>query len=156
MIDKLKTVTVVLLLSAANAVAGDYRARNNDEIEVFAAVLKSEISANNWTDKDLICFQIRGKDPSRKLVDALRRLELNVCSEAEWRRKLACEFSVWLAPVTFDSGEEARIRFQSSDLREVNSGEVHFVNVLRAGEYSLTKTGERWSIGRYVPEKATR
>src|SRR5207302_1341865 len=104
---------------------------------------------------DLICFQIRGKDPSKKLVNALRRLKLNVCSEAKWRSMLACKFSVWLTPVTFDSAKEARIRFQSSDLREVNSGEVHFVNVLREGEYSLTKTGEGWSIGRYVPEQST-
>ncbi len=116
-------------------------------------MLKSEVSANNWTDNDLICFRIQGEDPSKKLVDALRRLKLNVCSEAEWRRKLACEFSIWLAPAIFDSAEEARIRFQSSDVREVNSGKVHFANVLREGEYSLTKTGEGWSVGRYVPEK---
>jgi len=156
MIDKLKITTVIVLLLAAAAVADDYRAKNNDEIEVFAAVLRSEVSANNWTDNDLICFSIRGKDPSKKLVDALRRLKLNVCSEAGWRRKLACGFSVWLAPVTFDSAEEARIRFQSSDLQEVNSGEVHFVSVLREGEYSLKKTDRGWSIARYVPEKATR
>jgi hypothetical protein len=156
MIDKLKIVIVVLLLFTAYGVAGDYRAKNTDEIEVFAAVLKSEVSANNWTENDLVCFRVQGRDPSKKLVSALRRLKLNVCSEAEWRRKLACQFSVWLEPVTFDSAENARIRFQSSDLREVNRGQAHFVNVLREGEYSFKKTGEGWSIGRYVPEKAVR
>lgn len=153
MIDKLKITTVIVLFLAANAVAHDYRAKNNDEIEVFAAVLRSEVSANNWTNNDVICFSIRGKDPSKKLVDALRRRKLNVCSEAEWRRKLACRFSVWLEPVTFDSAEEARIHFQSADLREVNTGEVHFASGLREGEYSLKENGGGSSIVRYVPKK---
>jgi hypothetical protein len=107
----MKIVALILLLSAANAVAGDYRAKNNDEIEVFAAVLKSEVSANNWTDNDVICFSIGGKDPSKKLVAALQHRKLNVCSEAEWRRKLACGFSVQFNPVDFDSAEEARVPF---------------------------------------------
>ena len=154
--DRLKIVTVILLLSAANVVAGDYRAKNNDEIEVFAAVLRSEVSANNWADNDVICFSIGGKDPSKKLVAALQHRKLNVCSEAEWRRKLACGFSVQFNPVDFDSAEEARVHFQSGDLREVNTGDVHFVTFLRGGDYSLKKTDGRWSIGYFVSEKARR
>jgi len=61
MIDKLKTTTVIVMLLANIAVADDYQAEKNDEIEGLAAVLRSEVSANNWTDGELICFSIRGK-----------------------------------------------------------------------------------------------
>src|SRR6266700_1537525 len=94
MIGKLNATTVIVVLLAINTVAGEYQARNEDEIEVLAAVFSSEISANHWTSSDLICFSIGGMDPSKKLVAELRRRKLNVCSEAEWRRKLACRFSI--------------------------------------------------------------
>jgi hypothetical protein len=151
--DKLKLGVVIVLLFAAHAGADDYRAKNNDEINILTVALGSEVSANNWAKSDLICFSIDGKNPSKKLVDVLRRRKLNVCSQGEWRRKLACGFSVWLEPVIFDSAEEARIRFQSTDLRQVNTGEVHFVTSLREGEYSVKKTGKAWSIVRYTPKE---
>ena len=113
----MKIVTLILLFSAASTVA-DYRAKSNDEIEILAAMLKSEVSANNWTDNDLISFRIGSRDPSKHVVEALRSHRLNVCSEAEWRRRLACEYSIWIAPVIFGSAKDARVRFQSSDLRE--------------------------------------
>lgn len=135
------------LLHAKNS-----RARNNDEIEIYAVALRSEVTANQWTDSDKICFSVDGKDPSKKLVEELRNHKLNVCSLGEWPKKTACGYSVWLELVTFDSDDDARIRIQSSDLRDVNTGSAHFATELRQGEYSVKRIGGHWSVAAFAPK----
>jgi|SRR5229473_3026676 len=81
MIDKLKTTTVIVMLPANIAVADDYQAKKNDEIEVFAAVLRSEVSANNWTDGELIFFSIRGKACVER-TSSVCSIEVDICGAA--------------------------------------------------------------------------
>jgi hypothetical protein len=64
----------------------------------------------------------------------------------------ACGFSVWLELATFDSDDDARIRVQSSDLRDINTGSAHFATELRQGEYSMKKTGGRWTVATFTPK----
>jgi hypothetical protein len=127
--------------------------KTNEETEVFAVVLKAEVVANGWTGKDLICLAVDGKDAGKQLVEALRRHELHVCSEAEWRRNFSCGFGVLLEPVKFESSEAARVWFSSADYREIKKGEGDLAIRLRQGEYSLRKTDGRWSIAQYTPDE---
>jgi hypothetical protein len=155
--DKFKIAAVIVLFMVADAGlshlhAKNSRARNNDQIEIYAAALQSEVTANQWTDKDVICFSVDGKDPSKKLVEVLRSHKLNVCSLGEWPKKTACGYSVWLELVTFDSDDDARIRIQSSDLRDVNTGSAHFATELRQGEYSVKRIAGHWSVAAFTPK----
>jgi hypothetical protein len=148
-------VAAVLRLDAV-CFASDFQAKNNDEIEVLATVLRSEVSLNHWTSKDMICLSIRGDDPSKKLVTALQRRRLHVCGQAEWRRKLACGYAVFFSePVSFDPSGVARVRLESVDFRQVNKGVEHFAGLLRQGEYALREIDKRWSIVAYAPTSAT-
>jgi hypothetical protein len=133
--------------------AKNYEAASNEEIDIFAAVLKFEISQNGWKDCDIICFQISGKDPSKKLVDTLRSHKLNVCSQADWRKRLACRYSVYLVPADFLSQQEAKMAFHSFDYRDVNTGSAHFTDLLREGDYLLRKIDAQWVIVEYIPDK---
>jgi hypothetical protein len=144
--DKFKIMAVIVLFVVAGSPSGNLHGRNDDEFEVYAEALRSEASANHWTDIYVICFSVDGKDPSRKLVEVLRSHKLNLCSLGEWPKKTACGFSVWLELVTFDSDDAARIRIQSSDLRDINTGSAHFATELRQGEYSMKKVGGRWTV----------
>jgi hypothetical protein len=147
---------IVFLLAAgfsttAQSNATDYRAVSSNEIEVFAAALRSEFVANHWSQQQVICISVAGQDPTKQLVSELRKRQLTVCSQAEWRKRLACSFAVGLQPATFDSSDKARVRIQSVDFREVNTGTVHFVTVLRQGEYALQRTENRWAIIGWAP-----
>jgi hypothetical protein len=152
-VKALEMAAVAVLMLAADAVAGGYRPANDDEVEVFAAALRSEYAANHWRAGELICFSVGGKDPSGKLVAALRRRGPHVCSQAEWRKRLACRFTVYLQPVEFNSPDSARVRFASADFREVNEGIAHLVDGLREGEYVLRKTNGAWSVLSYTPDR---
>jgi hypothetical protein len=157
LINKRRIAAVIILFTAVFAGlshlhAKNSRARNNDEIEIYAEALESEVSANKWTDSDVICFSVDGKDPSKKLVEVLRSHKLNLCSLGEWPKKTACSYSVWLELAVFDSDDDARIRIQSSDLRDINTGSAHFATELRQGEYSMKKTGERWTVAAFTPK----
>jgi hypothetical protein len=59
---------------------------------------------------------------------------------------------VWLELAVFDSDDDARIRIQSSDLRNVNTGSAHFATELRQGEYSLKKVDGRWTVAAFTPK----
>jgi hypothetical protein len=142
-------VFVTLSLGLAKA---QYSSRSHDETDIFAVVLRAEVEANAWTKDDLICLSVDGRDPATKLVNMLRRHELNVCSQAEWRRSLACGFAVYLEPARFDSATNARLAVQSVDFREVNTGAVHFVSLLHAGEYTVKKSDSQWTIDGFTPE----
>lgn len=155
--EKRRIAAVVVLFVLAFAGLGrlhakNSRTRNNDEIEIYAEALQSEVAANHWTDNDVICFSVDGKDPGKKLVEVLRNHKLNVCSLGEWPKKTACSYSVWLELVTFDSDDDARIRIQSSDLRDINTGSAHFATELRQGEYSVKRTGGRWTVAGFTPK----
>lgn len=39
--------------------------KSSDEIEVLSLVLRSEVVANKWTKRDLICFSVDQMDPSQ-------------------------------------------------------------------------------------------
>lgn len=155
--EKSRVAALIVLFMVAGASlshlhAKNSRARNNDEIEIYAEALRSEAAANHWTDSDVICFSIDGKDPSKKLVEVLRNHKLNVCSLGEWPKKTVCSFSIWLELVTFDSDDDVRIRIQSSDLRDINTGSAHFATELRQGEYSMKKVGGRWTVAAFTPK----
>jgi hypothetical protein len=155
--DKSRIAALAVLFVLAGGVLGhlharNSRARNNDEIEIYAEAISSEVNANRWADSDVICFSVDGKDPNKKLVEVLRNHKLNVRSLGEWPKKTACGFSVWLEIVTFDSDDDARIRIQSSDLRDINTGSAHFATELRQGEYSMKKVGGRWTVAAFTPK----
>jgi hypothetical protein len=80
----LEMAVIAVLMLAAETVAGGYRPANDDEVEVFAAALRSEYAANHWRAKDSVCFSVGVKDPSRKFVTALQQRGLRVCSQARW------------------------------------------------------------------------
>jgi hypothetical protein len=130
-----------------------YSPKNADEVEVISLVLASEVSANNWTKDDLICFSIAEKDPDKKLLKTLRQQGLNVCRLSEWRKKFACGFHVDLRFTSFDSSQLASLHVVATDVREINSGDAHLAVRLRDGEYIARKTEGKWSIGDYVPAK---
>lgn len=128
-----------------------YSPKDSDEIDVFSQVLKAEVRANGWTEKDLICFSVQGLDPSPELVQDLRQQKLNVCSSAEWRKEFNCEFEVRLEILKFDSSRRARVRAEVADFRGINKGTAHFGVRQRYGEYSVRKIGGKWSIIEYAP-----
>ena len=146
----LSTCFAFVLISAEKT----YSPKSGDEIEVLSLVLKSEVVANEWTKRDLICFSVDQMDPSRKLVRAFRQRDLNVCSSAEWPKKFNCGFEVRMQFVSLDTSQGARVHAEVQDLREINAGEGHIAVRLRAGEYVVRKTDDgKWSIREYVPSK---
>ena len=138
-----------VLISAART----YSPKSSDEIEVLSRVLKAEVRANGWTEKDLICFSVQGLDPSPELVKALRLQKLNVCSSAAWRKKFNCGFEVRLEIVKLDSSQRARVRAEVADFRGINEATAHFGVRQRYGEYSIRKIDGQWSISEYAPLK---
>ena len=147
--------TLIVLLASTGGLSQENRTKSTDEVDVLTAVFQSEVTENHWGSKDVICFSIAGKDPSKQLVSSLRKRKLNVCSQAEWRRKLACRFAIFFStPVVFDSSDAAQVRLQSVDFQDVNTGEAHVVTALRQGEYALKRTEAGWSIVRWTPGKA--
>jgi hypothetical protein len=149
----LEMAAVAVLILAADGVAGGYQPANDDEVEVFAAALRSEYGTHHWGAEELVCFSVGGKDPSGKLVDALRHRGLRVCSQARWWGDMACGFSVHFRTAKIDPPESARVRVESVDLREFNSGLSCFGTLLRDGEYVLRKTNGAWSILSYTPKR---
>ncbi len=145
----LSTCFAFVLISAEKT----YSPKSGDEIEVLSLVLKSEVVANKWTKRDLICFSVDQMDPSPKLVRAFRQQDLNVCSSAEWPKKFNCGFEVRMQFVSLDTSQGARVHAEVQDLREINAGEGHIAVRLRDGEYVVRKTDGKWSISEYVPSK---
>jgi hypothetical protein len=131
----------------------NYTPKSSDEIEVLALVLRSEVVANKWTTRDLICFSVDQMDPSPKLVKVLRQQNLNVCSSAEWPKKFNCGFQVRMRFVALDTSQSARVHAEVGDLREINAGTGDLAVWAREGEYALRKTDEKWSISDYYPSK---
>jgi hypothetical protein len=137
----------------ANSSARAYSPKNADEVEVISLVIASEAKANNWTRDDLICLSIENKDPDRELVKTLRQTGVNICKLSEWRKNFGCPFHVYLRFKGIDQSQTARLRAESADVREINSGNAHVAVRLRDGEYTAHKTEGKWFIGDYVPSK---
>lgn len=130
-----------------------YTPKSGDEFEVLSLVLRSEVVANKWTKKDLICFSVQQKAPSPELVTALRQQNLNVCSSAEWPKKFNCGFEVRMRFADFGASQSARIRAEVVDNRDINAGEGDLAVLQRAGEYAVRKIDGKWSISDYVAFK---
>jgi len=130
-----------------------YSPKSNEESEILALILRSEVEANGWPKAEKICFSVNEMDPSESLVKALRQLKLNVRSSAEWRKKFNCGFEVHLKFVALDSLQNARVHSVVGDLRGINKGEEHFEVYIRDGEYRLRKIEGKWSVNEYVPSK---
>ena len=130
-----------------------YTPKGGDEIEVLSLVLRSEVVANKWTKRDLICFSVGQMDPSPKLVRILQQQNLNVCSSAEWPKKFNCGFEVRMQFVSLDTSQSARVRAEVADYRDINKGEGDLAALRRAGEYVARKADGKWSISEYVPSK---
>jgi hypothetical protein len=118
------TILAFLMITvlAATAISDEkkYTPKRGDEIEVLSQVLRSEVVANKWTKRDLICFSVDQTDPSPKLVKALRQQNLNVCSSAEWPQMFNCGFEVRMQFVSLDVSQSARVRAEVADYREIN------------------------------------
>jgi len=133
-----------------NANEQTYSSRSEEGVEVLYLVVASEIKANDWPKSELICFSVNGLDPSAKLVKSLRQRNPNVRSTAEWSKQFNCGFELQLDYTQFDVSRSIKVRSKVIDLREINTGEAHIVTLLKAGEYSLQKVDEKWSIKGYV------
>jgi hypothetical protein len=151
-------VVAVFLTSTCFAVISSstentYSPKTVGETEVLSLVLKSEVEANKWTKKDMICFSVEGMDPSPKFIKMLRGRDLKVRSSAEWRKKFNCGFEVLLGFVTFDESKSARVHAQVQDLREINEGVGHIAILQREGDYLVQKIDGKWRISEYVLSK---
>jgi hypothetical protein len=152
------TLTVALFATAhlALALSSDekaYSPKSGDETEILSLVLNSEVQTNHWTKKDLVCFSVDGKNPSRELVKALRKQKLNICSSAEWPRKSNCGFEVQLQFLSFDASQSAKLHVVVADFRDINNGDAHVAVRLKDGEYKVRKINGEWSISEYAPSK---
>jgi hypothetical protein len=70
------TTVLTFLISTSFAVIlfsdeKTYTPKSADEVKVLSLVLSSEIVANKWTKKDLICFLVQEMTPSPDVVKAL-------------------------------------------------------------------------------------
>jgi hypothetical protein len=137
----------------ANSSARAYSPKNADEVEVISLVVTSEAKANNWTRDDLICLSIENKDPDRELVKTLRQKGVNICRLSEWRKNFGCPFHVHLRFTGIVQSQTARLRAESADVREINSGNAHVAVRLKDGEYTAHKTEGKWFIVDYIPSK---
>jgi hypothetical protein len=149
------TITLAFLMSTFFAVVlisdeRTYTPKSGDEIEVLSLVLRSEVVANKWTKRDLICFSVGQMEPSPKLVKAFRQQNLNVCSSAEWPKKFKCGFEVRMRFISLDTSQSARVHAEVQDLREINTGEGDLAVWLRDGVYAVRKIDGKWSISEYT------
>jgi len=127
-----------------------YSPKSGDEIELLSLVLKSEVVANSWTKRNLICFSVGQMDPSPKLVKILRQRNLNVCSSAEWPKKFNCGFEVRMQFVSLDASQSARVRAEVLDYRDINKGQGDIAVLQRTGDYAVRKIDGKWSISEYA------
>jgi hypothetical protein len=130
-----------------------YSPKSRDEIDVLLLVLRSEVGANNWTKKDLICFSVQGMAPSPELVKAVRQQNLNVCSSAEWPKKFNCGFEVRMRFADFDPSQSARVHAEVVDNRDINAGKGDLAVLQRTGDYAVRRIDGKWSISDYVHSK---
>ena len=133
---------------------GDYNAKSEEEVDVLSLVVAAEIKANNWPEKEQICFSVEGLYPSHNLVQSLRHRGLNVLSSAEWVKKFNCGFELQLEYTQFDLSNRMKVRAKVADLREINRGEGDLALLLKDGEYSVQRIDGKWSIREYVEQVA--
>jgi hypothetical protein len=141
-------IAFIALVLAGTGTAGD-QAKNSDEVEIIAATLKAESAANQWKRSDAICISLGPEYPSKALLAALRQRKLNVRSVGvgTW-----CEFQVLLQPPRISSNE-ARILLDSADCRGILAGKEDLAIILHKGEYFLRKSGAKWNVLSFIPDK---
>jgi hypothetical protein len=125
----------------------------SDQVDVVALVLGSEAKANGWAKSERICFSIEDKDPSNRLIKALRQRGLNTAKDSSWSKHFDCGFSVRLRFSSFKTDGSATVRAEVSDVRDINNGTAHIAALIRDGQYLMRKTGESWSIADYSAVK---
>jgi hypothetical protein len=143
------SAVIVCSASTLGATKKTYPAKNEEEVEVLSLILTSEMKANKWTKKEVICFSVNGQDPSPKSVKSLQHRGLNVRSSAEWTKKFNCGFEVQMEYSGLDS-QSAKVRSKVVDLREINTGQGDLALLQKDGEYLLKKENAKWSISGYL------
>src|ERR1700722_19122 len=146
---------VLCSMSAALGADKTYQLHDESEAQLISLVLKSEIEANSWTPKELICFSVEGLNPSSDLVKNLRKDHLNVCSVGEWEKLFNCGFEVRLKyEYTNPSAlKTTLVHVEVLDLRDINAGSGHIATTGRTGNYSIVKTDGNWTVKEYIPAK---
>jgi hypothetical protein len=148
---------VLLCSSNPNILANEptYTPRSEQEVEILALVVASEMKANNWAKSESICFSVNGLDPAAALVKSLRHRNLSVRSSAEWAKKFNCGFELQLEYTQFDLSQGVKVRSKVADLREINKGEGDLAVLLKDGEYSLRRANGKWSVSAYITKPLT-
>jgi hypothetical protein len=125
----------------------------SDQVDVVALVLGSEAKANGWAKSERICFSIEDKDPSNRLIIALRQRGLNTVKFSSWSKHFDCGFLARLKFSSLKADGSATVRAEVSDVRDINNGTAHIAALIRDGQYLMRKTGESWSIADYSAVK---
>jgi len=152
------TCAILLVLCSMSAALGadkTYQLHDESEAQLISLVLKSEIEANSWTPKELICFSVQGLNPTSDLVKNLRKDDLNVGSLAEWEKRFNCAFEVRLKYeyTTLTTLKSTLVHVEVLDLRDINAGSGHIATTGRTGNYSVVKTDGKWTVKEYIPAK---
>lgn len=146
-------LAITLLLVATTTAKTRTFTRSADEIEIFAAVLRSEIAENHWSNEDRICLSIHFSSPGKDDIRMLRSNGLNVYPDSDWPKKVSCSYAVRLEPARFLPIGAAQVKFETSDLRGINNGTDHFALRIRQGMYRLLKTRKgHWSVTSFATE----
>ena len=144
----------LLLATGRAAFSAQHSAlKPSDQVDVVARVLSSEAKANSWVKSERICVSIEDKDPSNRLINALRQRGLNTAKHSTWSKHFDCGFLVRLRFSSSKADNSATVRTEVSDVRDINNGIAHFAALIRDGEYLVQKTGRSWSIADYSPVK---
>ncbi len=141
------------LADSAISAEKTYSPKNADEVEVISLALASEVKANNWTKRDLICVSVEHKDPDKKLLKTLKQYGLNVCKASDWQRDFSCGFHIDMHLSNIDASQTSRLHATTVDLREINNGDAHIAVTLREGDYSFRKNDGKWTVTDYSPSK---
>lgn len=143
----------LLLLAPLSRADKKYDAKSQDEIDLFAAVIGAEIEANHWSKEQKICISVDTMNPTKKLVEALKQQQLNVCSSSELTKDLPCSFQVSLHSPVMDASGTARVQSDVGDFHEPHAPTAYLGIVLRSGEYTLAKVSGKWTIKAYSKSK---
>ena len=126
---------------------------SGDQVDVVSLVLGSEAKINGWAKSERICFSIEDKDPSNRLIRALRQRGLNTAKDSSWSKHFDCGFLVRLRFSSVRADDSATVSTEVSDVRDINNGTAHIASLIRDGEYLVHKTGGSWSIADYSAVK---
>lgn len=138
-------VVALLLMNGASA-RSKYSPQPPEETEVFATVLRTEIQANSWSDKDLICLMIDGKDPGKSLLKSFRMQGLRVAPESQWEKRFDCSFGIRLQHPKFQAADLAEVHLEALDFRGINARNEHIASLMDERTCVLQRTNKKWSV----------